>query len=296
MSCEYLIKGTPEGQDPEIVVLDVDDKLHEELMKVKEYGIKEFVKLLEDIKKPYTLAHPAWPVNSEGPALTVKEVDGWTDLCRVIETINGDSMRENEIAGIIAKYKNKPSSGGSDDHSGLYIGSAYTVAPYAESKEDFLQHFWRGKISPEGVYGTMERAYLDMIKIGRDFVNSEKIIRKNLGWTEYYHNSPKKFLMMLFMPPVLPFFLRAASIRNKETFERRSSVLEKGYIAHLRDTKDDILEEKIKKMRTEFDDKLDELTSLVKPKSAYIPKRGLFQKFVSWLFDMSCVHTSFDRF
>ncbi|MEM9293041.1 MAG: glycosyltransferase [Acidobacteriota bacterium] len=53
-------------------------------------------------------------------------------------------------------------TGGSDDHSGLYIASAYTETPDAERVEDFLGHLRRGRHLPGGVHG-------DSLRLGRSF-------------------------------------------------------------------------------------------------------------------------------
>src|SRR5205085_9570602 len=44
--------------------------------------------------------------------------------------------------------------GGSDDHGGKFLGSAYTETPAAESPEQFLRFIREGNCSPAGEGGT----------------------------------------------------------------------------------------------------------------------------------------------
>ncbi|MFH0752091.1 MAG: PHP-associated domain-containing protein [archaeon] len=283
MSCEYEVKGEPGGQDPEILVLGLTEEFHEELMHVRKYGIKDFIGLVKQEKRPHALAHPGYPVNPKGPRLTVKEIEYWTDLCDVIEGINGDGMRENELAQIVAKQKGKPMSGGSDDHAGLFTGLTYTVAPDADYKEEFLQHFREGKIYPEGESGSMQKSYQVMLTIGKQFIASERNRRSEVGYINYFRKNPLRFVELMFIPYILPLFLNVSSRKYRNSLEKRTLALEDKYFEHLKTNYKLELKEKVRGLKKKQDEELADLLSMVKDKSDYITKHTFFERVINWV-------------
>jgi glycosyltransferase involved in cell wall biosynthesis len=121
-----------------------------------------------------SVAHPLYRVNDR---LTVEHVEKLLVLFNRFEGINGTRDRRacelvNMIfrqltPGMIERWANKhrleptgPTpwvksfTGGSDDHSGLYLGNAHTVTPKAASVEEFLDHLRRGRSDAAGSHGT----------------------------------------------------------------------------------------------------------------------------------------------
>ena len=294
MSCEYLIKGRPEGQDLEILVLDIDPQLHCSLMKATEYGAKTFVDAVRQADKPFSLAHPAWAVQPRPKLITVDELEEWVDLCDIIEGLNGDCQRENEVAQIIAKYKCKPMSGGSDDHGGLHTGLTYTVAPEANSKEEFLQHFKEGRIHPEGEGGSIRKFYREIMSIGKGYLASEKVKIKSLGIRKYAEQHPNRFLKGLIAKPMLPFILMLTARFSKEAYEMRCRNLEDSYLAHIKQKHEKLIQEMIGNLEKKLDNNVESLESMVKSSEAYIPTYTLIEKVIKYLFGKKdYVHTDF---
>jgi hypothetical protein len=60
-------------------------------------------------------------------------------------------------------------TGGSDDHSGAYLGAACTVAPHAESVEDYLQFLRQGRHWAEGSGGTTLEFAHSLYRIAYDY-------------------------------------------------------------------------------------------------------------------------------
>ncbi len=293
MSCEYLIKGKPDCQDLEILVLDVDQHLHEELMEAAALGAKAFVDLVRKAGKPFTLAHPAWAVQPK-PRLTVDELEEWVDMCDIIEGINGDCQRENEVAHIIAKYKKKPMSGGSDDHSGLYTGLTYTVAPEAGSKEEFLQHFKEGRIYPEGEWGSIRKFRRELTAIGKAYITSEKCKRKTMGIRKYAAVHPGRLLRGMIVPPVLPIILMMTARFSKEAYEVRCKQLEDAYLAHVKQKHEQLIHEVIGSLEKKLETSIESLEGMVRPSDKYIPTYSLVEKVIKYIFGKKdYVHTDF---
>lgn len=281
MSCEYLIKGRPEGQDLEILVLDIDQQMHCSLMNATEYGAKAFVDLVRQADRPFSLAHPAWAVQPK-PRLTVNELEEWVGMCDVIEGLNGDCQRENEVAQIIAKYKGKPMSGGSDDHGGLHTGLTYTVAPEASSKEEFLQHFKEGKIHSEGEGGSIRKFYREIMSIGRGYLASEKVKIKSLGIRKYAELYPDRFLKGLIVKPMLPFILMLTARFSKEAYEMRCKDLEDAYIRHIKQGHEKLIQEVIGNLEKKLENNIESLESMVKSPEAYIPTYSFIERIIKY--------------
>jgi glycosyltransferase involved in cell wall biosynthesis len=64
-------------------------------------------------------------------------------------------------------------TGGSDDHSGLYIAGAHTVTPQAENVEEFLRHLRRGSHEPGGRGGTSIRLANSLYRIACSYYSSQ---------------------------------------------------------------------------------------------------------------------------
>lgn len=119
------------------------------------------------------MAHQLFRVNDR---LTVEQVEKLLVLFNRFEGINGardrracelantvlDSITPETIEQLADKHNIEPIgprpwlkslTGGSDDHSGLYIAGAYTTTPPAESVQQFLDHLRAGKHEPAGRHG-----------------------------------------------------------------------------------------------------------------------------------------------
>lgn len=285
VSCEYEVSGRPEGQNADVVVLGVDDYSHNEFMRVREYGFKEFIKAVSDSKRPYTLAHPALRVKAKVP-LSVPEIQEWVDMCTVIESINGDCQRENEVAEIIARYNGKARSGGSDDHAGLFTGLTYTVAPGADAKDAFLSSFASGNIYPEGEYTSVKKSQAMMIEIGRQFFSGERLRMKAEGFFSYF-NSDSKRIVVLLSQFLAPAYLRIAGRRLKVAQERYSLALEKSYISYILSKKEEAIQDYVSDFESKLEERLSDIFSMVRPPNKYIPRLNFLEKIINFIVSKS---------
>lgn len=286
VSCEYWISGRPEGQDPEILVLDVDDDLHKELMEAKKYGIKVFTDMVKSAKKPYALAHPALSVKSNAPRVKVSEIEEWIQYCDVIEAINGCCQRENEIAHIIARYHKKAMCGGSDDHVGLTTALTYTVAPNANTKSEFLQQFREGNMYPEGEYSSIKKAQKEMILTGKQFIADERRKQREIGFFKYFNDDPLRILVAL-IPLVLPFYLKVAGRRFREMLERRAFALEMEYIQFIRSQYNVQIKDASSGLEAKLENEMNNLLNITRPKNEYISELNTFERFLHFILGKS---------
>ena len=133
----------------------------------------------------HTIAHPLVRINEK---LTVELFEKLMVLFNRFEGINGsrvpracelgnaifDSLTPESLAEMAERHKLEPVglepwiktlTGGSDDHGGLYIASAYTVTPYAPGVIDFLEYIREGQHEPGGCGGTSVRLANSLYRI-----------------------------------------------------------------------------------------------------------------------------------
>lgn len=286
VGCEYYVECAnkdyqrPTAQDHEVLVLDVDDYFHKEAMRARLHGVREFSRLVKE--KPHSLAHPGWAVNAKAHPIKMSELEEWVSSYDVIEGLNGDLIRANELAHMASLYWKKPMSGGSDDHAYVQTALAYTVAPDANSKGEFLQHFREGRIYPEGSNGCLVNAQRTMINIGRGFLDSEKERRKEMGFFRYFSEDLSR-LLMLVAPLLIPAYLRVAAIRNKVAYERLGYELEERFIDYIKSQKDARLKAAVSELERGLQDEIDGISAMMKPRSGYIPKLCFLDRIFSFL-------------
>ena len=120
-----------------------------------------------------SVSHPLYRVNGR---LTLEQVEKLILMFPRFEEINGARDRRSaEFTGAILRHLTpellaemadrhglepygpepwkKSFTGGSDDHSGAYIATAYTTAPLADDVGEFLAHLRRGDHEPSGFCG-----------------------------------------------------------------------------------------------------------------------------------------------
>ena len=120
-----------------------------------------------------SVSHPLFRVNGR---LTIDQVEKLILMFPRFEEINGARDRRSaDLAGAVLRHLTpellakmadrhglepcgpepwkKTFTGGSDDHSGAYIGAAYTATPLAEDVGEFLAHLRRGDHEPGGSCG-----------------------------------------------------------------------------------------------------------------------------------------------
>ena len=137
-------------------------------------SIYEFRDYLYDHRIIHSVAHPLFSVNGR---LTIAHLEKLLVLFKRFEVINGardpragtlfrvvaQNLSPREIEVLADRHGLDPRdrepwrkyfTAGSDDHSGLYIASAFTQTPKATSTESLLQHLLDGEHEPAGAHGS----------------------------------------------------------------------------------------------------------------------------------------------
>ncbi|AKJ65359.1 glycosyltransferase [Kiritimatiella glycovorans] len=153
------------------------------------YELRDFLRHKNIV---HTVAHPLFRVNDK---LDVELFEKLILLFDRFETINGSrDPRACDLAAAILRALtpadmeamadrhgitpvglepwNKVFTGGSDDHSGLYIAGAHTVTPHASNVFDFLQFLREGQHEPGGRGGSSIRLANSLYKIAYSYYRS----------------------------------------------------------------------------------------------------------------------------
>src|SRR5437879_2397877 len=163
-------------QDPckiHILVWGITEKQHADIVIVRD-NIFALQRYLQAGKIAHAVAHPLYSVNGK---LNSSHLERLILLFKHFEGVNGlrdallselvpelfDSLTPNKIEEFAERHNLEPTHrepwkkillGGSDDHGGQFIASAFTETPVADSAEEFLAHVRDGACEARGEGGT----------------------------------------------------------------------------------------------------------------------------------------------
>src|SRR6202795_430047 len=163
-------------QDPckvHVLAWGISEAQHKEIVAVRD-NVYELQKYLAAAHVAHAVAHPLYSINGQ---LAASHLERLILLFKHFEGVNGlrdallSELAQNLFGGltrekvdIFANRHNlapthpepwrKIFTGGSDDHGGKFIASAWTETPPADSAEKFLEHVRAGNCSVQGNGGT----------------------------------------------------------------------------------------------------------------------------------------------
>ncbi len=163
-------------QDPckiNLLVWGISEAQHNEIARLRD-NIFELQGFLLEQAIVHAVAHPLYSINGK---LTTSHLERLILLFQHFEGINGlrdvllsdltgyllaaltpekiDTFsRRHRIAPVQPEPWKKILTGGSDDHGGIFVGSAFTETPKVDSPEQFLAHVRAGSCTAEGQGGT----------------------------------------------------------------------------------------------------------------------------------------------
>ena len=163
-------------QDPckiSLLVWGLSETQHGEISSVRE-NIFELQELLQKQGLAHAVAHPLYSVNGK---LSSSHLERLILLFRHFEGVNGlrdallsdltqhllAQLTPEKIAEFAERHQLAPTHsepwkkilvGGSDDHGGMFVGSAFTETPAAKTSDEFLEHVREGRCWAGGEGGT----------------------------------------------------------------------------------------------------------------------------------------------
>jgi len=176
-----------DGCKAHVLLYGIDTSQFAQIQKIREsiYTLRDYIK---SEKIAYSLAHATYPINGK---LTVGHIEKLILLFDVFEGINGGrnnlsnqnfmEMMKNltpaHLENLYTKHGIEPMSdtpwikaftGGSDDHSGQFIGKTFTNTD-ADNIEDILHNIRSKRTSPEGRHNDFKSLAFAVYKIAYDF-------------------------------------------------------------------------------------------------------------------------------
>ena len=200
ISCELTTYFPEDGCKIHCLVSDITeaqfhdlDKLRENIYELRTYLLRE--------KIIHTITHPLFRVNDR---LTVEHVEKLIVLFNRFEGINGmRDPRATHIANVVLRTLTpelvaelaqrhgiepvgptpwiKMFTGGSDDHSGLHLGNAWTSVPQVKSREDYLEHLRHGRHEMGGKAGGSLMLARSLYQIACDYYSHRYLSNRKSG-------------------------------------------------------------------------------------------------------------------
>ncbi len=195
-----------------LLLYNFEPSLFEKLNILREniYELRDFV-LSNNIF--YSVAHPLYSVNNK---IEVSHIEKLILLFNNFEILNGGrnqeinkftekfikSLNEEKIENLSKKHKIKPYgekpwekrfTAGSDDHTGLFIGTAYNYAS-AENIEEFLYSIKNGDSKISGNSLTFEAHAFQILKIASDYYKfrNHDVIENSKDEKSYQNNNDNR--------------------------------------------------------------------------------------------------------
>jgi len=168
---EIEVKASDDGHIVHLLVYDINEKQHNDLIDLAKIGIKETCKYTRKNDILHSWAHPN--LNPVKAKISIKLIDELMSYIDRVEVKNGlDNLIGNNFAKSIATNYSKKISGGSDAHTRSFIGNVYTYSNSARSKNDFLEALREGDVEVSGadinLYSLLKKlfefSYSSMIK------------------------------------------------------------------------------------------------------------------------------------
>jgi glycosyltransferase involved in cell wall biosynthesis len=177
-----------DGCKVHVLVWDINERQFEEIQRLRE-NIYELRDYLWSGLIPHSCAHPLYSINDR---LTVEHFEKLILLFNVFETMNGArNQRGNDLVNAVLKELTQPLigeledryritpigeqpwvkgfTGGSDDHSGIFLAKGFTECPDSESYREYLDHVFRRCSVSGGLHGTPLNLAHSLYSIGYQY-------------------------------------------------------------------------------------------------------------------------------
>ncbi len=194
ISAEATVTFPEDGCKIHCLVTGITERQWAEIDKRRD-DIYQFQKYLRQENIIHSVAHPLFTVNGK---MTVEHFEKLLLLFNCFEAINGarDSrageivstvmanITENQLLQMQRRHGIEPSgekpwkkvfTGGSDDHSGVFIGTAYTATPEANNVNQYLGYLRQGRHLCGGAHGGSLRLSHSLVAIARKYVQKNML-------------------------------------------------------------------------------------------------------------------------
>ena len=199
ISCEVTAAFPEDGCEVHVLVWGLDERQHQETQRLRRdlYALRDY--LLEQ-RLAHAIAHPLWRVDER---FSVGHFERLLVLFKTFEGLNGSrdpregivlravlaNLTPQLLADLADRHGLEPhdpqpwrkhTTGGSDDHSGLYAASAWTETAPATTVVDLIGHLREGRLALAGEPGSSLRLGRALQRIAQRFLG-ERLHRGDGG-------------------------------------------------------------------------------------------------------------------
>lgn len=192
LSSEVTVEFPEDGCEVHILALGLTERQHRDLQEIRRnvYEVRDYLRAQDVL---HSVAHPLFRVNDR---LTLGQVEKLLVLFDRFEARNGmhdrrandlvrrifGSLTREMIEDLAERHRLEPFgstpwiktfTGGSDDHSGLYLGTTWTETPDAATVGELLEHLKAGRHEPGGDTGSSARLLQSLYTISYEFYRQQ---------------------------------------------------------------------------------------------------------------------------
>ncbi len=164
---EEVTVEMPGGGELHVGVYDIDERQHSEIQR-RRNDLLSLVVYLNEQGLFYSANHVFSGLTGRR---TLADFEAFEQLFPALETLNGCMLdRANRAAASMASRLGKSALGGSDAHSISTVGTAWTEAPGARTRQEFFSRLRAGAATTCGTSGNYFRLTRDIFAIGGGMV------------------------------------------------------------------------------------------------------------------------------
>jgi len=153
----------PSGNELHVGVYDLNERQHVEIQR-RRNDLPRLVAYLDEQQLFYSVNHAFSALTGRRSLEDFVWIDG---AFPAVEARNGHvPERSNRLAERMAKHSGRVVLGGSDAHTLLSLGSAYTHVPGARNKAEFLEGLRHGRGQVQGSSGSFWHLTRDVLEFG----------------------------------------------------------------------------------------------------------------------------------
>lgn len=221
-----------QGTTAQIVVLEIDDKLHQQLMSARLRGIAHFASVVKRHALPYFLAHLGWGIPSEHPNAP-QLLESMLQYVDAIEVANIHGMEKMRFASGLARYYGLAPIGGSDHLISVTQRRAFTIAPQATNRKEFFAAMHTGDVQVQ-VSGISAKRRTEDPLIGgiRQNIYFQKLQR--LWQSEFsWHPASGKKMREAIIFPFLQKLPYSYYLKQQKSYTDKVATLETRFLDYL---------------------------------------------------------------
>lgn len=164
---EEVTVRMPSGGEMHVGVYDITERQHIQIQRLRD-DLPALVAYFQEQGLFFSANHVFSGLTGHR---TASDFEAFEELFPALETLNGCMLqRANRAAAELAGRLGKSTLGGSDAHAASTVGTAWTEAAGARTRQEFLERLRNGSVRANGTSGNFFRLTRDIFSIGGGMV------------------------------------------------------------------------------------------------------------------------------